>query len=176
MSALERIEKSELKDMLAKNWLTHDGMWFVHTSRALGVEQANTLNKAAIRSLAPIEMGRVRNILGAGEERFERFDRLTEFLLNAFELILPGSVFRKFKFGASTGNTLHWEWEEGECFAFKGMTQIGIIDDYRCGVIYRIECWLDALGVEFTIDPKIDGCIMHTAGACSGDIRIHLGE
>jgi hypothetical protein len=72
------------------------------------------------------------------------------------------------------GNILHWEWERGQCFAFKGMTEIGTIDDYRCGVIYRIECWLEALGVEFNIDPKIDGCLMHTTGTCFGEIRILL--
>ena len=176
MSVLESVDKSELKDMLGKGWLTHDGMWFLHTSRAFGVEHANTLNKAAIRSLAPIEMSRVKKVLGTGEASFESFASLEEFLLNAFELILPASVFQDFKFGASSDNTLHWEWEEGECFAFKGMTQIGIIDEYRCGVIYRIECWLDALGVDFSIDPKIEGCIMHTTGTCSGDIRVHLGD
>lgn len=176
MSVLERVEKSELRDMLGKGWLTHDGMWFYHTYQAAGVDQANTLNKAAIRSMAPIEIGRVKKILRAREGGFESFESLTEFLLNAFELILPESVFKDFRFGPSTSDLLHWEWEEGACFAFKGMTQLGIIDDYRCGIIYRIECWLDALGIEFSIDPRIDRCIMHTAGSCSGDIRVFFGE
>jgi hypothetical protein len=172
MSVLDRIGKSELRDLLAKGWLTHDGMWFYHACRALGIDQANTLNKAAIRSIAPIEINRVKKILGTGEEPFECFEGLTGFLLDAFELILPGSVFDKFRFGASSGNTLHWEWHEGECFAFKGITQIGMVDDYRCGVIYRIECWLEALGIEFSIEPAIDTCIMNTMGRCSGDIRV----
>jgi hypothetical protein len=176
MSVLKRIDKSELKDMLGKGWLTHDGMWFFHTSQAFGVDHANTLNRAAIRSMAPIEIRRMQKILGAGEGKFESFERLTDFMLNALELILPESVFRGFRFGASSRNTLHWEWEEGGCFAFKGMTQIGIIDDYRCGVIYRIECWLEALGIESSIDPRIDTCIMHTTGTCSGDIRVFLDE
>jgi len=176
MSVLGRIGKSELKDMLAKGWLTHDGMWFYHACQAFGIGHANTLNRAAIRSIAPIEINRVKKSLGAGEGDFESFEDLRDFLLNAFELILPASVSRGFSFSASSENTLHWEWENGECFAFQGMTQLGIIDDYRCGVIYRIECWLDALGVEFSIDPKIEGCIMHTTGTCSGEIRVHLGD
>jgi len=72
-------------------------------------------------------------------------------------------------------NLLHWEWEKRGCFAFKGMKQIGIIDGYRCGVIYRIECWLEALGIKYSIDPKIDKCIMHEKGACSGDLRVAIG-
>jgi hypothetical protein len=73
MSVLESVDKSELKDMLGKGWLTHDGMWFLHTSQAFGVDQANTLNRAAIRSIAPIEINRVKKILGAGEGDFESF-------------------------------------------------------------------------------------------------------
>jgi hypothetical protein len=56
------------------------------------------------------------------------------------------------------------------------MKQAGTINEYRCGVIYRIECWLEALGMNFNIDPRIDRCIMHTTGTCSGDIRMILGE
>jgi hypothetical protein len=176
MSVLEKVAKSELRDMLGKGWLTHDGMWFYHTSRAFGVDRANSLNRAAIRSIAPIEINRVKKILGVGEGEFESFERLRDFLLNAFELILPGSVSRGFSFSASSENTLHWEWEKGECFAFKGMTHAGMIDDYRCGVIYRIGRWLDALGISYSIDPSIDACIMHTTGTCSGDIRVSPGE
>ena len=64
MSVLSKIEKREIRDLLGKGWLTHDGMWFYHTYRELGIEKANTLNKAAIRSLAPIEVKRTMKILG----------------------------------------------------------------------------------------------------------------
>ena len=54
MSVLNKIEKKDLRDLLGKSWLTHDGMWFYHTCQESGIEKANVLNKAAIRSLAPI--------------------------------------------------------------------------------------------------------------------------
>jgi len=97
-------------------------------------------------------------------------------MLEALEVILPNSVFKKFRFRAPSKNLLHWEWESGECFAYKGMKQIGIIDGYRCGVMYRIECWLEALGIEYSIDPKIDKCMMHEKSACLGDIKVILGD
>ena len=97
-------------------------------------------------------------------------------MLEALRLILPNSVFEGFRFQASSKDFLHWEWESGECFAYKGMNQIGIIDGYRCGVMYRIECWLEALGIKYSIDPKIDKCMMHEKGACSGNIRIILED
>ena len=52
------------------------------------------------------------------------------------------------------------------------MKQIGAIDGYRCGVMYRIECWLEALGIRYSMDPRIDGCLMHEKGACEGEIRV----
>ena len=171
VSVLNKIGKTEIRDLLGKGWLTHDGMWFYHTYRELGVEKANKLNKAAIRSLAPIEIKRVKKALGIGGKQIGTFEELKDFMREALEVILPDSVFEKFRFRASSKDLLHWEWESGECFAYKGMKQIEIIDGYRCGVMYRIECWLEALGIKYSIDPKIDKCMMHEKGVCSGDIK-----
>jgi len=174
MNVLDKIEKKEIGDLLGKGWLTHDGMWFYHTYRQLGIEKANIINRAAIRSLAPIEIKRAKKLLGLCGEKVVSFEDLKDFLFDALELILPRSVFEKFHFSATSEDLLHWEWETGECFAYKGMKQIGIIDGYRCGVMYRIECWLEALGINYSIDPEIDKCIMHEKGACSGEIRVIL--
>ena len=176
MSVLNKVEKKEIRDLLGKGWLTHDGMWFYHTYQELGIEKANKLNKAAIRSLAPIEIKRIRKALGIGVEKIGTFEELKDFLFEAIEMTLPNSVFERFKFRASSKDLLHWEWDYGECFAYKGMKQIGIIDGYRCGVMYRIECWLETLGIKYSINPKIDKCMMHEKGACLGDIRVILGD
>ena len=172
MSVLNKIGKKEIRDLLGKGWLTHDGMWFYHTYRELGIEKANVLNKAAIRSLAPIEIKRTKKILGIDREKIFTAVELQNFILEALELIVPSSVFEKMQFRASASDLLRWEWKSGECFAYKGMKQIGIIDGYRCGVIYRIECWLEALGIKYKVNPKIDKCLTHEKGACFGDIRI----
>jgi len=172
VSVLDRIQKRDIRDLLGKGWLTHDGMWFFHTYQEVGIEKANVLNRAAIQSLAPIEIERVKKVLGIGGQKIETSEELEHFMAEALEIILPGSVFKQFRFETPSKNLLHWEWESGECFAFKGMKQIGIIDRYRCGVMYRIECWLEALDIEYRMQPKIDTCIMHDTGACSGDIRI----
>lgn len=176
MSVLNKIGKREIRDLLGKGWLTHDGMWFYHTFQELGIEKANKLNKSAIRSLAPIEIERIKKVLGIGEEKIGTFEELKDFMLEAIELILPNSVFEKFRFRASPKDLLHWQWERGQCFAYKSMKQIGIIDGYSCGVMYRIECWLEALGIKYSIEPKIDKCIMHEKGACLGVINVTLGD
>jgi len=174
MNVLDRIDKSELRDLLGKGWLTHDGMWFYHTYQKLRIEAANELNKAAIQSLAAIEVNRVKGILGIDKERFDTLDELLDFMLSGLELTLPDSVFKKMQFTSSSADLIHWDWEVGQCFAYKGIKQIGAIDRYRCGVIYRIECWLEALGVKFSIHPRIEGCLMHEKGLCEGTIQVHL--
>ncbi len=102
MSVLNKIEKRAIRDLLGKGWLTHDGMWFYHTYQELGIEKANTLNKAAIRSLAPIEIKMVKKVLGKGGEKIGTFEELKDFMLEALEMILPNSVFEKFRFRASS--------------------------------------------------------------------------
>ena len=176
MEILDRIEKREIRDLLGKGWLTHDFMWFYNTSQELGMGKANTLNKAAIKSLAPIEVQRAKKVLGFNKEKIHTLDELMDFMLGALELTLPHSVFKQSHFSAPSKNLIHWEWKKGECFAYKGMKQTGLIDEYSCGVMYRIECWLEALGISYDMDPKIDRCIMHERGECSGDIKIFLDE
>jgi hypothetical protein len=56
MGVLEGIEITEIRNVLGKGWLTHDGRWFCHTCREFRIERANELNKAAIKSLAQMEI------------------------------------------------------------------------------------------------------------------------
>lgn len=174
MNALDKIEKREIRNLLGKGWLTHDGMWFFHTGREFGIEKANALNRAAIKSMAPIEVQRAKQALGIGKDRFDSFDALMEFILAALEVTLPDSVSANFHFRSPSKNLIYWEWLDGQCFAYKGIKQIGMIDRYRCGVIYRIECWLEALGIDFSIKPAIEGCLMHEKGRCRGEIRVFM--
>jgi len=174
MRRLDDIGKEEIRDLLGKGWLTHDGAWFFNTANQFGIDAANRLNKAAIQTIAPLEMQRTRKLLGLSEEGIESFHEIKEFALESFELILPGSVVSRFHIEAPSANVIHWEWEAGECFAYKGMQRLGLLDGYECGVIYRLECWFEALGLPFEVEPKITSCIMHTQGACSGDFRFSL--
>jgi hypothetical protein len=174
MDLLDRIDKSEIRDLLGKGWLTHDGMWFYHAYQEFGIERANALNKAAIKSMAPFEMDRMKRILGIVPLEFENFDKLFKFMLEALELTLPKSVFKNFHITAPAENLIRWKWDNFQCFAYKGMQQMGVIDGYSCGVMYRIECWLEALGIRYSIHPRIGGCLMHEKGVCEGEIRVFL--
>jgi len=174
MRSLNDVDLDEVKDFLGKGWLTHDGMWFYHTYRQLGIQTANRLNREAIRALSVVEMDRAKKVLHVADEDLKSHEGLRSFILDSLKLILPRSVFSRARFVFPAENILRWEWENGECFAYKGMKQLGVIGDYVCGVIYRIECWMDYLGIDYKVNPKIEKCIMHSKGSCTGDFSFTI--
>ncbi len=169
MSILEGIDWRHVKEFLGKGWLTHDGMWFFNVYQTYGIDVANELNRAAIRSMAQFEVSRCKRLLGIEKDKLETFAEVKDFMDGAFEAILPESVLSASSFTAPSRNVIRWAWKDDKCFAYEGMKRLGIADKYVCGVIYRIECWLDSLQVPYTVNPKIDACIMAKTGSCTGE-------
>jgi hypothetical protein len=52
------------------------------------------------------------------------------------------------------------------CFAHDGITMLGVIDPYECGIMDRVETWFDTLGIKYEVEPKVTQCMMHTEGRC----------
>jgi len=176
MAAIDPVDEKGIRELLAKGWLTHDAMWFYSVYRDLGVEKTNDLNLSAIKALAPIEVARLQRFLGIQGKQIDSFEALDDFMKAAFAITLPKSVACHFDFRATSTGVFHWEWEPGCCFAFQGMQNLGILDTYRCGVLYRVECWFDALGIGHRTDPEIDTCIMSDSRTCSGNITVELNR
>jgi len=174
MTTVETMTRDEIIELLNRSWMTHDGMWFYHCFRECGIETANRLNKAAIRSLAPMEMSRMKAALGFTGDRIATFDEFRSFFTEAGRLCIP--PFMNGRMDTSRENVLHWEFAPNNCFAYKGMKRIGALDGYECGVIYRVKCWLDALGLRYTATPEITSCRMLSGDTCSGDFVFEFGE
>jgi len=173
MSTLNKLDKKGLKDLLSKCWLSHDGIWFYHCIQEFGVKKANMMNKTAIKSLAPLEIKRIMKALGV--EKVETFEQMRELIFeDALALVTSESVRNGFNFTCPEKNIIQWEVKEQNCFAYIGTKNVGISDKYECGVIYRIGCWLDSLGIEYRVTPQIEGCLMHTNGKCSGDFKFDI--
>ena len=62
-------------------------------------------------------------------------------------------------------------WETERCFAHEGVSKLGMIDRYECGIFDRLEGWLESLGIEYKATPEIDGCFMHRRGRCVREYR-----
>ncbi|MFX1389117.1 MAG: DUF6125 family protein [Promethearchaeota archaeon] len=164
----DQLNKNELKELLVKCWMTHDGSWFYNCANELGINAANTLNKASIKNLSPIEMHRVKKAMGWENIKIKSFEQLKEFIINAFS-VLKGD-FMDFEYTFPEKNRIHWEMKS--CFAYNGMKMIGVSKKYECGVIYRISCWLEALGIKHQIKPEFKICLLNSQEKCSGDITL----
>ena len=166
MSMPRELQKEEIIDLLNRCWLTHDGMWFYHCLKNFGIEKANELNKAAIKSLAPMEIDRIRKALGM-EKQIDNFQELKDFFIAVSNLFMP--TFMNITISFPKESILHWKFEPGNCFAYKGIKRIGAINEYECGVIYRLACWFDSLGIKYNVTPRVRRCLILDSGVCQGD-------
>ena len=145
--------------------MTHDAMWFASSARLCGIERTNVVNRGAIKAMAEVEAQRLQKALAAGP--VDSFEALRRFLSEAFELV--GAPFMKFELTYPEPNLMRWETER--CFAHDGVSKLGMIDRYECGIFDRLEGWLESLGVEYAATPQIDGCFMHRLGRCAREYR-----
>ncbi len=172
-SILSKIEKNDLREFLVKGWMTHDAMWLYHCYEECGMEKTNRINKAAVKSMSAIEIKRVMKTLGFPKDyKVETFEELMDIVTGAFDLVRGD--FMKFSFTAPEKNILKWEWERGKCFAYEGTSSLGVVEDYDCAIMTRIETWLQGLNIDYTMTPKINGCLMHKTGKCEGDFHFNL--
>jgi len=119
------VSKDELRELLGKGWLTHDGAWFFSVAAEMGMEAANRMNKAAIKAMAPFETRRTMKVLQVDPADLTDCASLVRFVTAGLGLIMPDSILDNLHFDCSDDNTIHWSWEPGRCFAYKGMSQMG---------------------------------------------------
>jgi hypothetical protein len=172
MTLFDQLNKHELKELLVKCWMTHDGSWFYNCVKEFDIETANKLNKAAIKSLSPFEVQRIKKALGDENLKIETFDQLKEFITNGFSIVKGD--FMEFEYTFPKHNVMHWDMKK--CFAFEGMKRIGVKEKYECGLLYRVGCLLDNVGVKYKLEPEINECLLHTHERCVGDMIFEFTE
>ena len=161
---MKTLERNELKEILIKNWMTHDAMWFYHCLRECGIDSTNKINKAAVRGMGIIEIRRIQKAVGIKEvTTLEDFRSLVEAAWD----IVKGD-FMKSNFSLPAENILRGDFER--CFAYEGIKQIGAIERYECGIFERIYGWFDGMGMKYSVSPEVEGCMMHTEGKCFREI------
>lgn len=162
---MKSLNTKQLGLLLNKCWLTHDGMWFLHCLQECGIEKTNKINKAAIRSLAPIEVKRLQRAYDMGETK--SFQDLKDIFAAAQEVFIPDFMEYELSFLADNRMRMNVR----KCFAHDGISQMGAIEEYECGIFHRIEGWFDALNISYQVAPKVLGCMMHTEGTCWREYR-----
>ena len=168
MKQFDDLAKTELRDLLVRNWMTHDAMWFANTVQQCGIEKANVLNRAAVKAMATIEAKRLKEALQI--ERIVSFEELESFIKTGFEIIR--APFMEFNVTFPEKNVMRWE--IATCFAYTGVKRLGIIDQYQCGIFDRLDSWLAVLGISCGVQPQVDGCLMYQTGKCMREYRFDL--
>lgn len=171
MDLISKLDKEEVKELLSKNWLTHDAFWYGSCVSELGAPLANTLNKNAARMMAGIEMGRILKFMNKPKTLvIKEFEELKEVIKTAFGVVQTS--FMKFDFAFPEKNLLRGT--HHHCFAYDGVRKFGLIDQYDCGIIERVMGWLDHVGVSYKLSPEFTGCLMHQKGECVIDFIFNL--
>ncbi len=167
---METLGGNQLKEILIKNWMTHDAMWFYHCLRECGIEKTNQINKAAVRAMGIIEIRRIQKAVGLQE--IATYEDVKSLLEAAWDVVKAD--FMKASFRLPSRNVLRGDLER--CFAYEGMKRMGVIEQYRCGIFERIYGWFDGIGLEYSVSPEVEGCMMYSDGRCFREITFSVDE
>ncbi len=166
--SLRVLEEDELRELLFKNWMTHDGMWFLHCLQECGIEKANKINKAAVRSMAKVELRRIMAALSV--EKIQSFSEFKEFANTLFKVVK--AKFMDFEYEFPEFNIL--KFTMNNCFAYDGVKRIGVIEQYECGIFERLKGWFEELRLNYKVDPQVNGCMMVSEGKCYRTFRFEF--
>lgn len=155
------VSAGQLKELLVKNWLTHDAMWFAVAVEELGIDTANRLNRRAVAAMSVVEAKRIKRLIGLDAVRTP--GELRRFFDAATMLVIPSAIEFTVDW-APHGRAMTFE--VTRCFAYEGVTALGVADTYECGIYERVKGWLDALGVGYEMEPDELLCSMCHSGSC----------
>jgi len=161
---METLSKNQLKEILIKNWMTHDALWFYHCLRECGMEKTNQINRTAVRAMGIIEIRRIQKAVGL--QNVATFEDVKSLLEAAWDIVKGD--FMKASFSLPSRNVLRGDFER--CFAYEGMKRMGVIEQYQCGIFERIYGWFDGIGMKYNVSPQVEGCMMHSDGRCFREI------
>jgi len=162
------LDRDQLKDMLLRNWLTHDALWYGEVAAKLGMAEASPMNLRVCRKLGRIEFKRLMNAAEAlPPKNFEAYRELFEL---GKEVFVPEFITIQIDY---PGNSVQ-VFRISECFAYNGMKKLGLLYEYECGIFERIEGWFDAMGLRYTRTPDLRRCLKFKGEECRIRVQFHF--
>jgi len=156
------------KDLLIKGWMSHDARWFMAVTNRFGIDAANQLNQMVCREIGRVEMKRYMKTLAiAGPKDLEEY--LT---LNNQTMSLYGSGLAEYEITILDHQS--YEIHLKRCFAYENIVRAGIKDQYDCGILARIQGWIDAQGLEHELAPTLGKCMRVLGKECSYTISLRF--
>jgi hypothetical protein len=133
-----------------------------------GIDAANRLNQMVCRELGQVEMKRFMKTLALSQPK-DLVEYLT-FNKAAFELY--GSGLAEYDIKALDHQS--YEMHLKRCFAYENIVRAGIKDQYKCGILARIQGWIDAQELEHELAPPLGKCMMVLGKECRYRITVHF--
>jgi hypothetical protein len=162
------INQDQLRNILIKNWMTHDALWYGEVAAKFGMAEASPMNLRVCRKLGQIEFGRLMKMVGAPPPKdIEEYQELFEIGKQVF---FPDFISVQIDYPSDDSQVFHFL----DCFAYRGMKKLGLLPDYECGIFERIEGWFDAMGLKYTRTPDLSRCLKFKGKECKITVQFHF--
>jgi len=156
------------KDLLIKDWMSHDARWYMAVVEHFGIEHANRLNQKVARELGQVEMKRFMKALDLTPSRnVEEYLNLKNAALSMFG---PDLVDYEIKILDRQTYEMHLT----RCFAHENIVRAGIKDQYECGIFSRLQGWIDAQGLEHELTPPLGKCMKVLGKECCYAVKLRF--
>jgi len=162
------LNKSQVSDLLLKNWMTHDALWYAEVALKLGMEEASPMNLRVCRKLGQIEYKRLLKMVNTSPpDDMEQFRTLFNIGRQVF---VPDFMSLEIAYPDSNLLRIHVL----ECFAHRGMEKAGQLSEYECGIFERIFGWFDAMNLNYTAEPDLSRCLKFKGYECIVTVYFHF--
>jgi len=133
-----------------------------------GIDAANRLNQMVCRELGQVEMKRFMKTLALSQPK-----DLGEYLtFNKAAFALYGSGLAEYDIKALDHRS--YEIHLKRCFAYENIVRAGIKDQYECGILARIQGWIDAQELKHELAPPLGKCMMVFGKECRYTITLRF--
>jgi hypothetical protein len=157
-----------IKDLLVRNWMTHDALWCNEVANQFGMVVASPMNLKICRNLGQIEYGRLMKMVQASSPKdMEEYRALFELGKSVF---FPNFMTAAIEYPENDTQVFHFI----DCFAYKGMKKVGRLPDYECGIFERVEGWFHAMDLTYTRTPDLSRCLKYLGKDCRITVRFQF--
>jgi hypothetical protein len=144
---LAKLTPEEREALIIQCWMSHDARWFMAAALTAGMEAAQKINRLAVREEGKVEARRLSKRLGLPPPETARdYLILQEAIIG---LLGPDLLGYEIADVGDHGFDLRIK----RCFAFDNVSRAGIADQYLCGILPRVQGWLDATGLSYDWAP-----------------------
>jgi hypothetical protein len=154
------------KDLLVKGWMSHDARWFMAVAEHFGIEEANWLNQSVCRELGQVEMKRFMR--GLSLPLPKNIDDHMTINKEAISLYGPDLIEYEIKVLDHQSYEMHIR----RCFAYENVVKAGIKDQYKCGILARVQGWIDAQDLKHELTPALGKCMKVQGRECRYTLKL----